>query len=278
MGKISTRKARLYEEYQIINEDTYLIRTKTPALTKLPAGAYKAYRDYWGSLLIESLDMVSDELLDLDGSVATTVLKDIKDFCQSKTKAKYKKGNFLYKRGVLLYGPHGAGKSSVIAQVVKDAIENDYIVLMEPDPHDLRQIMDAVRDVEYDRFAVVVWEDLDQWISHSETSILSLLDGRTQIENVLYLATTNYLDKIPPRIKNRPSRFAKVVEIGLPGETQRSAFLKAKLGQEDAWMLELLTQLSKGMSFDACKELVLLVTVYDIDPEEAAKQIKNIGR
>jgi SpoVK/Ycf46/Vps4 family AAA+-type ATPase len=56
-----------------------------------------------------------------------------------------------------------------------------------------------------------------------------MLDSAKSIDNVLFIATTNYPDRLDPRIYNRPGRFSHVVKIGLPTEKAREAYLKAIL-------------------------------------------------
>jgi SpoVK/Ycf46/Vps4 family AAA+-type ATPase len=56
-----------------------------------------------------------------------------------------------------------------------------------------------------------------------------MLDSAKTIDNVLFIATTNYPDRLDARLWNRPGRFSHVVKIGLPGEKTREAYLKAIL-------------------------------------------------
>lgn len=274
MGTISKKKSTTYDEYRVYDENTYELSRKHLATKKMNAGAYKAWRDMWGGLYVESTDLITDELIEVEGSPSAKVLDNIRDFLSDKTRSKYKKNNFLYKRGILLYGPPGGGKTTSVAKVVRDSLEKDYLVLLDTRPGDLKQIMDAIRDIEPNRFIVVVWEDLDELLSYDEKAILGLLDGRTQIENVLYIATTNYIDKIPARIKDRPSRFALVTEIGLPTDEERKIFISKKLPDDEKWQTTKLVEVSEGLSYDQLKELILNVCIYCTDQEEAVRKLK----
>jgi hypothetical protein len=40
-----------------------------------------------------------------------------------------------------------------------------------------------------------------------EERLLSFLDGKTQIDHVLFMATTNYPERLDQRFRARPSRF-----------------------------------------------------------------------
>jgi SpoVK/Ycf46/Vps4 family AAA+-type ATPase len=59
------------------------------------------------------------------------------------------------------------------------------------------------------------------------------LDGINQIEKVVFLATTNYPEKLGPRIINRPSRFDKRFKIGYPNEESRRIYLEHLIGKDN---------------------------------------------
>src|ERR1700752_998077 len=63
----------------------------------------------------------TDELLFLNDSISTEILNLIKDFWNNKSK--YLEFNYLWKRGFLLYGPPGSGKSSTIALIKREFIK-----------------------------------------------------------------------------------------------------------------------------------------------------------
>jgi DNA topoisomerase IB len=54
-----------------------------------------------------------------------------------------------------------------------------------------------------------------------------------QIEDVVYIATTNYPEKLQDRITNRPSRFDRRYKVELPNEEIRDAYIRHKLTDED---------------------------------------------
>ena len=84
-----------------------------------------------------------------------------------------------------------------------------------------------------DRPIMVIWEEFENWVAGYEADILNILDGVHQVDNVFYIATTNYIQQIPPRIRNRPSRFADVIEIGPPSANLRKAYIEAKIHPDD---------------------------------------------
>jgi protein TonB len=53
------------------------------------------------------------------------------------------------------------------------------------------------------------------------------------IEGVVYIATTNYPEKLQERITNRPSRFDRRYKVELPNEEIRRAYIQHKLNDDD---------------------------------------------
>lgn len=57
-------------------------------------------------------------------------------------------------------------------------------------------------------------EKIDKIAKEQESLIKNLMDGNASIDNCIIFAATNYIDAIPMPLKNRPSRFKYVLEIG----------------------------------------------------------------
>ena len=83
----------------------------------------------------------------------------------------------------------------------------------------------------------------------------------------------NYISKIPARIKNRPSRFAKIIEINKPTPEQRESFLKQKLHESDMDKLAALVQSSDGFVIDQVKDLIISVCCFGQDVAESVRKI-----
>jgi SpoVK/Ycf46/Vps4 family AAA+-type ATPase len=64
--------------------------------------------------------------------------------------------------------------------------------------------------------------------AHGEADMLAMLDGDLQIDNVVFIATTNYPEKLDKRIVNRPSRFDIVRKIGMPTAEARAVYLNER--------------------------------------------------
>ena len=66
-----------------------------------------------------------------------------------------------------------------------------------------------------DNLFVVVLEEIDELFAHNglEATLKNFMDGVNSVDKLLFLSSTNYLEKIPKSISERPSRFKKVVHI-----------------------------------------------------------------
>ena len=133
----------------------------------------------------------------------------------------------------------------------------------------------AFREVEPDRHILAVLEDVDELVKYNEHALLELFDGENQEDGVLYLATTNYIDRLPPRMI-RAGRFDRKIKVYDPPAEGRRAYFQHKLGtNEKEDKIEELVKDTDGMSFSQLKELVVSVYCLGQKKGEALKRIKN---
>src|SRR5205814_9509954 len=102
-----------------------------------------------------------------------------------------------HRRGYVLYGPHGCGKSSIVRQVSEDVVQRDGVVRLCGAPAVLTRGLVVLRRIEPLRPVVCVLEDIDAIVAaHGDEELLSLLDGESQVDHVLNVATTNYPEQL----------------------------------------------------------------------------------
>lgn len=248
-------------------------------IEKLNTGVYKCYTDPYDKLYLSETNIVADDLIAMKDSPSETITNNIDHFLKPEVKAAFKRYNMIYKRGILLHGLPGTGKTSIINLVIKSALEHDMIVLLNPVPYNASSAVNIIRQIENNNRAVlVIWEDLDSWLKNNENSILDILDGTDQIENIFYIATTNYIDKIPSRIKNRPSRFAEVIEVGLPNAELRRYYLSKKVHKEDKININTWVEKTEGFTLDHIKDLLISVLVLGISLDNAINKLLQMQK
>lgn len=127
---------------------------------------------------------------------------------------------------------HNSGKSCTIKLVCRKLVKEHQGTVFYASGHPglLTSFLSGFAAVEPNRKCLVIFEDIDALVSnYGEAAYLEILDSAKTIDNVLFIATTNYPERLDARIYNRPGRFSHVIKIGLPEEATRAAYLKAVL-------------------------------------------------
>jgi ATP-dependent 26S proteasome regulatory subunit len=192
----------------------------------IPSGVYEIGEDKSGNIVYSKLSATLNELIELPDSVAKKIIDEIKMFWSLS--AKYAKHKIMHKRGILMYGPPGGGKTATIQFLMADIIKRGGIVVKYGRPYLMARGLRILREIEPSKPLVVIMEDIDAIIEEwCESDVLNLLDGIDRIDNAVYIATTNYPEKLGDRVINRPSRFDKRFFVGFPSAEARGVFLKA---------------------------------------------------
>lgn len=228
------------------------------------------------SIGIESVSVSLDELVSLPSETNNILMKDFVTFWEKQERMN--ELGFNHRRGILLYGPPGSGKTSVINLLAKELIEKHNGVVMIGDVHPdlLRGGLKLVRKLEPNRPLIILFEDIDASIDFSKNGqeYLSILDGQDSETNCVVIATTNYIDKLENRIKDRPGRFDRVWEVPNPNFEIRYKFLiSKKLDEETAssWAHK-----TEGWSLAHLKELVVATQALGEDFEDTFDRIDKM--
>lgn len=193
----------------------------------------------------------------LPGGVAEEIRTNLESFF--KAGARYKELGLAHKRGFLLAGPPGNGKTLTARIIASDPGRHFtwFSFTSETDDDAIEMAFQSAAD---SAPGVLLFEDLDRIVkSHkvSLTYLLNRLDGMSVKEGVLVLATSNAPEKLDPALLHRPSRFDRVWNIGLPDRAQRLTLLKnkgAKLFSEAA--LDQAAADTKGFSMAYTQEVI----------------------
>lgn len=239
----------------------------------LVSGVYSIFSDN-GDPVFEKSDVNVDSLIEFPDSKTDKILKEVEDFW--KNGDVFKEYGFLHRRGYLLYGPPGGGKTSLVQQIIKRIVKQKGIVFMCGHPGTTSMGLKAFREVEPNRNAVCIFEDIDSIIDqYGEDELLSMLDGENQIDKVVNLATTNYPEKLDKRIVSRPRRFDKVIKIGMPNATVRRIYFTHKLKTENE-DIENWVKSTEDFSFAAMAELVISVKCLGNEFTKAVEVIRKL--
>jgi len=256
-----TLKPRVLNRWSQV-EGVFLPAGETSAV--LPPGIYDLAVAN-GQTVFIPVQSRTDDLIRFPSSATDAVVAEIEAFWQREDR--FREHGLPYKRGILLYGPPGSGKSCTLQLIERDVIARGGVCLIFQSPSVFLNCYRVFRMVEPDTPVVVVMEDLDAILERqNESSVLNLLDGAEQVDRVVFLATTNYPEKLSARITNRPSRFDRRYKIPHPADAARELYLESLLHGEDVDVAKWVRD-TRGMSLAHLKELfvgtVLIGTPYN---------------
>ena len=243
--------------------------------TKLTSGVYSVAVSQYHGIIYQKKNVCVDDLLRFPDSISEKILSEITTFWGKGEK--FTEHGFLHRRGYLLHGPAGSGKTCLVQQIIADIVNADGLVFQCTNhPAVFNDGLAQFRKVEPDRPIVCLFEDIDAIVAeHGEDEILTLLDGENQIDKVLNIATTNYPENLDKRLVARPRRFDRVLEIGMPSPEVRKMYFQKKLNVTDE-EIEKWVKASDGFSFAACAELVISVCCFEKPFEQAVETLNEM--
>lgn len=238
----------------------------------LPAGAYRCRNSNRGPYL-EKMPIDIDRLLDLPDSAVERLLAEFKQFWTLR--ANFEERGFTFKRGMLLWGPPGSGKTSGIWQMTQELVRShNGIVIFVEEPDLATVCISLARRIEPKRPMICVMEDLDALVQrHGEHGYLALLDGETQISNVVHIATTNYPEYLDRRFVDRPSRFDTIMFVGMPSAAARRAYFHAKEPGLDDVTLERWVRRTEDYSVAHLREVIIAIRCFEAPENEVFERL-----
>lgn len=141
----------------------------------------------------------------------------------------YKQSKIPWKRGILLFGQPGNGKTSIIRTIISEYNFKPVTFVPGANAEALRE---AFSYAEEQNPSLLYVEDLDSLIENGMdiSTFLNLLDGISAKNGLLVIATANNVKKLQANITRRPSRFDRKFEIPLPNQEMAYIYLKRWFG------------------------------------------------
>ena len=178
---------------------------------------------------IESFRKMQWKDIFLPNNQGETIHSEIETFFKSE--AKYKEHGLDWKRGIMLAGKPGNGKTAICRAIATTC--SVPVVYCALDDSDTFRVLSRVdKTIRANSPCVVIFEDADSLASNPQarSTILNLLDGLLSVPGVFTVASTNMPDKLDEAFTGRPSRFDSFHVIGDPPPVERRKIFEARLG------------------------------------------------
>ncbi len=187
------------------------------------------------------------------------------------------------KRGLLLHGPPGTGKTHTTRYVVQRLTGSTVIMLSGRALHMIGEVTGLARDLQP---AVVVLEDVDLVAEDRGYGpgprpvlfeLLDAMDGAAADADLLFLLTTNRADLLEPALAARPGRVDVAVEVGLPdADARRRLFEVYSRGvplQVDEAQTAEVVERTEGVTASFVKELLRRAVLEALSEQDGPLQV-----
>jgi hypothetical protein len=168
------------------------------------------------------------------------------------------------KRGLLLYGPPGVGKTHTVRYLIGELTDTTVVELTGDTLHAIKQACSIARSLQP---AMIVVEDVDLIAEHRDHyegqtpllfTLLNEMDGLDDDADVVFLLTTNRADLLEPALAERPGRIDQAVHIDLPDRDARRRLVEVYRGglDLDTSRIDDVLDRSDGVTASFLKELM----------------------
>ena len=163
-----------------------------------------------------------------------------------------------WRRGVLLYGPPGCGKTLLTRALASRTLDARASVAYRVIGAHGAELGEDWNYCVQHAPCLFILEDVDGLFrgAGSRSELLNLLDGLKSGEGVFLLATTNFPEEVDPALVGRAGRFDLSINIPLPGDKARREYLE-RMWRGRPWLnlLDVAVRESRGLGMAALNSI-----------------------
>jgi hypothetical protein len=206
-----------------------------------------------------------DELV-LSETVINLVREDFESFLDREQW--FRTNRLPFRRGYLLHGPPGNGKTSLIRAMLSTSGLDGYSIRLFQEHMDDARFERMFRSAASSAPSLVVIEDIDRAFPRMPVSdgrctvslqqLLNCLDGIDSQDGVIVVATANDPTVLDSAILRRPGRFDRVVALSPPDCQLRLRYFSKFNPNLNDEALRRVVEDSDGLSFAQLKEVYIL--------------------
>lgn len=254
-----------WQDWLLVNRAE--VSTALNLLGPLLADGPKRVRMIGGRDIPLSTEACSWDSLVLDSQLARLVRDDFAFFLQRE--AWFRKFQLPFRRGYLLYGPPGNGKTSAVRIMASHPSIRAFSLDFSNDELRNDALTELFEAASHWAPSLIIFEDLERIYGNEDDGqnrtritlqhLLNCLDGLGSKDGTIIVATANNPERLDPAILRRPGRFDRVVSFPSPSvELRREYLSKLTDGLLDRDAVMTAAKQSNGFSFAQIREAYIL--------------------
>jgi hypothetical protein len=250
----------------------------------LDPGVYKLHDV--GNMFIGAIPLFEnlkegDKLVMFKTGIVSDVVIQADKFFSEETKKAYEELKITHKMGLLFFGKQGTGKTSTCVLIMKALVERHNAICLDCTNRNIgfiKHVVGKIREIQQNPIVLFV-DEFETKMRGEEDMYLTFLDGNESVNNLIFMGCTNYIEKIPDRIKKRKSRIKHSHKINSLPEAVYKEYVSDRVPTMDQ---KTVTEFSfkaaeKGLTIDQLKHALIDYRIEGLTIDRAIAEALKFG-